>query len=169
MKIRRSTLASEPEFSHFWTAALAYQKSVQLPLWPPYPKERIKDEIRSGLHFSVFLSDDVLVGYFSLVLADAVIWVEREQGDAVYIHRMCVNPARKGNNIAGAVLTWAQGYAAGSGRKYIRMDTWGDNPKLIRHYAACGFQHIGNRQLGLAPELPPHYNNANLALFENEI
>ncbi len=169
MKIRQSTVASEREFNVFWTAARACQESAQMPLWPPYPEARIKDEIRAGRHFSVFQADDVLAGYFSLVLTDVLIWGERERGDAIYIHRMCVNPARRGNHLAGAVFVWAQGYAEGSGRKFIRMDTWGDNERLVRHYVTCGFRHIGNRQLGVVPGLPSHYDNANLALFENEI
>jgi hypothetical protein len=49
------------------------------------------------------------------------------------------------------------------------MDTWGDNQRLVNYYVACGFQHIGNRQLGVVPDLPAHYNNANLALFENPV
>jgi hypothetical protein len=72
-------------------------------------------------------------------------------------------------NLASAILTWAYGFAAGAERKFVRMDTWGDNPRLVKYYVACGFRHIGNRQLGLVPDLLPHYNNLNLALFENPI
>jgi hypothetical protein len=169
MKIRRSVISAESEFRDFWVAALSYQKLNQLPLWPAYPEEKIRNEVREGLHFSVFLSDDVLAGYFSLALSDVLIWEDREKGDAIYIHRMCVNPSCKGNNLTASVLTWAYGCAAGSGRKYVRMDTWGDNHRLVKYYVACGFRHVGNRRLGLMPDLPAHYSNANLAMFENEV
>lgn len=169
MKIHRSTLSSVAEFRNFWAAALAYQASAQLPPWSPYPEEKINDEIAAGLHFSAFMPDNVLAGFFSVALADAPIWGSKEKGDAIYIHRMCVNPACKGNNLAASVLTWAYGYVSGSGQRFVRMDTWRDNPRLIKYYAACGFRHIGNRQMGHAPDLPPHYKNANLALFENEV
>ena len=169
MRIHRSISYSASEFRDFWNAALTYQKAAQLPLWPPYPEAKINEEIQSRLHFSVFLPDNALAGYFSLALSDALIWQEKEQGDAVYIHRMCVNPACKGRNLTASVLTWAYGYAAGAGRKFIRMDTWGDNHRLVNYYVGCGFQHIGNRRLGSVPDLPPHYNHANLALFENAV
>jgi ribosomal protein S18 acetylase RimI-like enzyme len=169
MKIHRSTSASITVFRDFWNAALSRQKTVGSQLWPPYPAEKIEVEILSGLHFSVFLPDDQLAGYFSLTLSDKTIWEEKERGDAVYIHRMCANPACKGMNLASAILTWASGFAAGAGRKFVRMDTWGDNPRLVKYYVACGFRHIGNRQLGLVPDLLPHYNNLNLALFENAV
>ncbi len=169
MKIHPSISSTASEFRDFWNAALAYQKSAQLPVWPSYPEQKIKDEIQAGLHFSVFLPEGILAGYFSLALSDALIWDEKERGDAIYIHRMCVNPERKGMNLAAAVLAWAYGHAIGSGRKFIRMDTWGGNQRLVNYYITCGFQHIGNRQLGLVPDLPPHYTNANLALFENAV
>ena len=169
MKIQPSTAASENKFREFWSAAIAYQVAKQLPLWSPYPEQKIKDEIQAGLHFSVFTPDDVMAGFFSLALSDALIWGEKERGDAIYIHRMCVNPDRKGSNLTTTVLSWAYGYAAGAGRKFIRMDTWGDNQRLVNYYIACGFRHIGNRQLGASPELPSHYNNISLAYFENAV
>jgi ribosomal protein S18 acetylase RimI-like enzyme len=169
MKIHQSTLSSVAEFRNFWAAALAYQAAAQLPAWSPYPEEKINNEIAAGLHFSAFMPDGVLAGFFSVVLSDAMIWGSKEKGDAIYLHRMCVNPACRGKYLAASVLTWAYGYASGRGRKFVRMDTWGDNPRLVNHYVACGFQHIGNRQMGQAPDLLPHYKNANLALFENEV
>jgi hypothetical protein len=39
----------------------------------------------------------------------------------------------------------------------------------LNYYVTCGFRHIGNKQLGLVPDLLPHYNNLNLALFENAV
>jgi GNAT superfamily N-acetyltransferase len=169
MKIYRSRFSDENRFRDFWNAALSFQKSRQLPLWPPWLEQKIKDEIQSGLHFSVFMPDGLLSGYFSLALSDELIWGERERGDAIYIHRMCVNPDRRGNHLAKSVLSWAYGYATSARRKFIRMDTWGDNPQLLKYYIACGFRHIANRQLGSVPGLPPHYNNINLALFENTV
>jgi GNAT superfamily N-acetyltransferase len=169
MQIQRSKLSTDGNFRNFWNAALCYQKLKQLPLWPSYPEEKIKKEIQTGLHFSAFLPDGVLAGYFSFALSDELIWGEKERGDAIYIHRMCVNPDRKGNNLTASVLSWACGYALGAGRKLVRMDTWGDNLQLVNYYITRGFRHIGNRRLGAVPDLPPHYSNANLALFENTV
>ncbi len=169
MEIRPSVASSESKFRDFWNAAVSYQASRQLPLWPTYPEESINDEIKAGLHFSVYMPDGVLAGYFSVALSDHQIWEEKEKGDAIYIHRVCVNPEQKGNKLIAAVLSWAYEYTLGIKRKFIRMDTWGDNKRLVNYYVACGFKHIGNRQLGIMPDLPAHYSNANLALFENPV
>jgi ribosomal protein S18 acetylase RimI-like enzyme len=169
MKIHRSVGSSVPLFRDCWAAAVEYQKSAQLPLWPAYPEAMIDHEISAGLHYSAFLSDGRLAGFFSLILSDSLIWEKKEQGDAIYIHRMCVNPACRGNRLAAWVLTWAYGYASGCGRRFIRMDTWADNERILAHYAACGFQLVGKRRMGEVPGLSPHYYHVNLALFENEI
>jgi hypothetical protein len=109
MNIHHSAISSEPTFRDYWAAALAYQNSKRLQLWPAYPEKTIKDEIETGLHFSAFMPDGVLAGFFSLALCDAEIWEDKEKGDAIYIHRMCVNPACKGNRLAAWFLAWAYG------------------------------------------------------------
>lgn len=167
MRIHCSEQSDILAFRAFWDSAADYQRARQLPVWPSFPEERIRDEIRAGLHFSARMPDDVLAGYFSVALSDKAIWGTEERGDAIYIHRVCVNPARKGNNLAASILEWAPGYAASVGRKFVRMDTWADNKRLVDFYVDCGFNYIGDRQLGDVPELEPHYSNIKLALFQN--
>lgn len=167
MKIRPSIHSDVRTFRSFWDAALAYQKGRQLPLWPPFPESHIEQEIQAGLHFSSDFPNGVLAGYFSVALSDELIWAREERGDAVYIHRMCVNPLRRGSNLAQSVLVWSREYALSVGRKFIRMDTWADNQRLVGYYIDCGFHYIGDRQLGDVTGLPPHYSNTRLALFQN--
>ncbi|MEO9116337.1 MAG: GNAT family N-acetyltransferase [Gemmatimonadaceae bacterium] len=167
MKIHRSKQSDIHDFRAFWDSAADYQRARRLPVWPAFPEERINDEMRAGLHFSARMPDGVVAGYFSVALSDELIWGAEEQGDAIYIHRVCVNPERKGNNLAASILEWARGYAPSLGRKFIRMDTWADNKRLVNFYVDCGFHYIGDRQLGDVPELEPHYSNIKLALFQN--
>jgi ribosomal protein S18 acetylase RimI-like enzyme len=169
MIIVPSPASNEAAFRTFWSAALDYQASKQSQLWLAYPEERIRNEIQAGLHFSIYSFGEILAGYFSIALRDESIWGEKERGDAIYIHRICVNPEQRGGNLTAHILSWAYGYAVGMGRKYIRMDTWADNQRLVEYYISCGFRRVGSRQLGVVPELPPHYNNIRLALFENAI
>ena len=169
MKIRPSTYSDIGTFRNFWDSALAYQKARRLPLWPSFPESHVEAEIRAGLHFSSDFPNGVLAGYFSVALSDALIWTGEERGDAIYIHRMCVNPSRKGSNLARSVLAWSHGYASSLGRQFVRMDTWADDQRLVDYYVRCGFQHIGDRQLGDVTGLPPHYSNVRLALFQNAV
>jgi len=169
MIIRKSQRGSLKEFESFWAAALAYQKDRNLPLWSPFPEGTISSEMNEGRHFSGFVSGDVLAGFFSVTHSDPVIWGEAERGDAIYIHRMCVNPACRGNHFAGHVLSWAGGYASGKGRKFVRMDTWASTQGLVDHYVRCGFKLIGTKNLSDVSGLLPHYRGQELALFENEV
>ena len=169
MQIRPSTFHSTHEFQQFWSAALAFQKSRNLPLWSNYPEALISDEIHNGRHFSAFLPDNTLAGFFSVAHSDPLIWEDRERGDAIYLHRMCASPAAKGHRFAGYVLAWAYGYATGLGRKFIRMDTWANTPTLVDYYEKCGFKLTGTRQMGVVSGLLPHYANSHLALFQNEV
>jgi ribosomal protein S18 acetylase RimI-like enzyme len=169
MLIKRSAAADEGRFLEFWNRALDVQRASGIPLWPEFPADLIRGEIRDGRHFSAFDRDERLVGCLSLTLADPVIWATEEKGDAVYIHRMCVNPEAKGKGFARHVLSWACGYAAAIGRKYVRMDTWRDNARLVDYYASCGFRRIGDRHVRGDDSLPAHYAEIDLALFQNEI
>lgn len=169
MKIRPSTRSDIDTFRDFWNSALAYQRARRFPLWPPFPEKHMEEEIRAGLHFSSDFPDGVLAGYFSVALSDELIWSTEERGDAIYVHRMCVNPLRKGSNLAKSVLSWAYGYASSLGRQFVRMDTWADNQRLVGYYVDCGFHYIGDRQLGDVAGLPPHYSNTRLALFQNVV
>jgi hypothetical protein len=45
----------------------------------------------------------------------------------------------------------------------------GGNRRLVDYYISCGFKHIRNRHLGDVPELPTHYSNIELAMFQNDI
>jgi len=169
MIFRKSQRRSLKEFESFWQAALAYQKERNLPLWSPFPEATISVEINESRHFSGFVFANNLAGFFSVTLSDPIIWGEAERGDAIYVHRMCVNPAVKGNNFAGQVLAWACGNAVAKERKFVRMDTWGDNQRLVDYYVKCGFTLIGFKKLSDVSGLPPHYRGQRLALFENEI
>jgi ribosomal protein S18 acetylase RimI-like enzyme len=169
MMIKRSSIADERRFQGFWRSALAAQRAGGIPLWPDYLAELIRSEIQAGLHFSAYDADERLVGYFSLALADPLIWAQEEKGDALYIHRMCVNPEAKGQRFARHVLSWACGYASGAGRKHVRMDTWRDNARLIDYYVACGFRRVEDRHINGDHRLPAHYADIDLALFQNEL
>lgn len=169
MKIQPSKKTDLLKFKQFWESAVAYQQTGNLPVWPAYPESLISQEIEAGHHFSAHSQDGdgALAGYFSIALSDGLIWGDKETGNAIYIHRMCVAPHRKGANFTPSVLAWAYQHAALLGRTFVRMDTWADNKRLIEYYVSCGFCYIGDRQLGLVPDLPAHYNNTKLALFEN--
>jgi hypothetical protein len=49
------------------------------------------------------------------------------------------------------------------------MDTVGENHGLIHHYTKHGFQFLGLFPLNDWSNLPAHYRNATLSLFEMRV
>lgn len=169
MQITRTEQSQLPRMRRYWEAARSYQIEQGLPSWGEFPANLIMEEIDRGTHFTAHDHDSECIGYFSLALSDAEIWGEDEKDDAIYIHRMCVNPAKKGRKFTDHVLSWAYGYAAAMRKRFVRMDTWAANEPLVAYYMACGFKHVRNKQLGSTPNLLGHYNNIVLALFQNDV
>ncbi|MFP3835995.1 GNAT family N-acetyltransferase, partial [Chryseobacterium sp. SIMBA_028] len=85
---------------------------------------------------------------------------------AVYIHRIATNPDFRGQNLVQKIVEWGKQYALTNGKKFIRLDTVGDNPGLISYYTKCGFDFLGLSKLKDTAGLPAHYNNATVSLFE---
>ena len=53
-----------------------------------------------------------------------------------------------------------------NGKEFVRMDTWGDNQKLIDYYTNCGFSYMGLTGILSDERLPKHYQGISLSLFE---
>lgn len=64
------------------------------------------------------------------------------------------------------IKKWAAQHALDNDKKFIRMDTWGDNENLKEYYLKCGFVFAGRRG---SPQ-PQSFARAllSLCLFEIE-
>ena len=79
------------------------------------------------------------------------------------------NPNFRGKGLVKIIVEWSKNYATENGKKFVRMDTVGENLKLIEHYTACGFDFLGLSQLTNTDGLPQHYHNAVVSLFELKV
>ena len=70
---------------------------------------------------------------------------------------------------AEQVLNWVTQFARENSLKFVRMDTWADNLKIIEYYKSFGFQFIENYQTTNAVELPIQNRNLNVALLQLEL
>jgi len=151
-----------------WSEALHFQKEGGNPVWPEFPEELIIKEIESDLNYKLTAGGKILC-YFSIAFSDPAIWGDKEKGDALYLHRGVTAPEFRGLGLTRFIFEWARVKAKLINRKYIRIDTWGSNKELINYYIRAGFRHVGYIELGEAPELPAHYNNLRLAIFETDV
>ena len=63
------------------------------------------------------------------------------------------------------IIDWAKNYCEENAKQFIRIDTWGENFKLINYYKKCGFKHLDTIDLNNIKGLPLHYKG-KLALLE---
>jgi ribosomal protein S18 acetylase RimI-like enzyme len=97
------------------------------------------------------------------------MWQELDKGNAVYLHRIVVNPAFKGKKLFGVILDWSIAHAKEKGIPFVRMDTWANNPNIIEYYKGFGFTFIRNYNTGENMNLPVHNRNIIVALLEYKI
>lgn len=146
-------------------AAIHYQRTRGYPVWKDFDKQAIIDDIKAGNQYKVE-SDDHIAMVFSVCYADPLIWGERETGDAIYLHRVVVNPSFKGQRLFSQVMTWALKHSNEKKLKAIRMDTWFENTIIIEYYKSFGFQFVDSCTTPDSPLLASQNRNLRVALLQ---
>jgi ribosomal protein S18 acetylase RimI-like enzyme len=145
--------------------SIAYQEKKGYPAWKNYDKNAIVRDIQNKNQYKILI-DSIPAIVFSVCYADKLLWRDRDQQDAIYLHRIVVNPDCKGQQLFGNIMDWAILHAQQKGLSYLRMDTWAANPTLIKYYERFGFSFIENFTTPDSEELPVHNGNLVLALLE---
>lgn len=164
MQIVNSTAEDIALIFEFYDAAIEFQKQVFNKHWKGFDHDLVAQEINENRQWKI-LVDGQVACIFAITFNDPSIWGERDQDDAIYIHRIVTNPDFRGRHLVRQITEWAKEYTRSIGRQYVRMDTWGDNEKLRDYYQECGFQFLGV----ITPDptgLPKHYKGITLSLFE---
>jgi ribosomal protein S18 acetylase RimI-like enzyme len=145
--------------------AIEYQKKNKYNVWKGYDKEVLQADVQHKRQYKITDGQHILC-IFSVCMRDPVIWREKDQGDAIYLHRVVVNPHFKGHKQFARILGWAIDFAKDKGVKFIRMDTWADNPNIIDYYKNFGFKFLENFTTPDSKELALQQRNLSLALLE---
>lgn len=163
-----ATLADLTLVYQLFEKAIQYQKSNHYIGWNNYDKNFIKNEIQQSLLYKILEGNDTLC-IFSVCYSDILIWRNREMSDAIYLHRIVLNREFQGKKIFRTVLYWAIEQARKHNLKFVRMDTWATNTKLINYYQSYGFRFIENYKTADTTDLPIQHRNLNVALLEFDI
>jgi len=166
MRIEQTIITDISSVEKIYTEAIAYQHQQTGYSWYPFSPSFIKQEIEEKRHFKVVTDEDEIAGVFSVMNVDPIIWNDDKGKEAIYLHRMAILNNYRGKNIAKRVVEWAMIEAFKCKKKFIRIDTWASNKKLITYYQNLGFRLIGKKQLPPKSNLPAHYNNIEVSLFE---
>lgn len=169
MTITNSNLDDITEIFRLYQLARDFQK-IQFPenLWPEFDRDFIATEVIENRQFKI-VNDNKIACIWAITYNDADIWEEKENNDAIYIHRIATNPEFRGNNFVQMIADWSKDFAKKENKKFIRMDTCGQNDRLINHYKNCGFEFLGMKKLKDSSGLQAHYHNADVCFFEIEL
>jgi len=166
MKIENSTPADIDEIFRLYQIASDYQKAKQtVVVWPDFERQLVETEIGENRQWKLII-DNQIACVWATTFSDEQIWEERNADAAIYIHRIATNTSFRGQNFISLIVDWAKEYATITDKDYVRLDTLGNNTKLIQHYTQAGFTFLGIFHLKNTKGLPDHYHNVPVCLFE---
>ena len=164
-KIVNSDSTNIDAIFNFYDIAIAFQKEKFDKHWEPFSRDMVIHEIEEKRQWKI-LSGNTIACIFVTAENDPLIWGEKDKEPSIYIHRIVTNPTFRGNNFVMRIVDWVKDYARSKNKKFIRMDTWGDNQKLINYYVDCGFTFLGITTPTGLDKLPLHYEGITLSLFQ---
>ena len=165
MQIINSTEQDVETIFKFYDDAIAYQKIKFNKHWQGFDIGLIKTEIQEKRQYKIVV-DDVVVCVFAVTFNDFIIWGDKDKDPSIYLHRIVTKPGFRGNGYVKNIIDWAVNYGKENGKQFVRLDTWGDNQKLIEYYTNCGFNFLGLTGEIVSADLPKHYQSLYLSLFE---
>ena len=166
MQIENSTIEDIDNIFRLYKMASAYQKAKQtVVVWPEFDRQLVVTEIAENRQWKLIIDGDIACVWV-ITFSDAQIWAVRNADAAIYIHRIASDDKFRGYNFIAIIVAWAKNYARGIGKDFVRLDTIGNNIKLIEHYTNAGFTFLGLFNLTDTSGLPAHYHNGAACLFE---
>lgn len=153
----------------FYNSASKYQQEKKTVIvWPNFDADMVKEEILENRQFKLMV-DKKVACIWAITFSDAQIWEEKNRDSALYIHRIAVHKDFRGNKYVPKIVAWAKAFCLEKNIQFIRLDTLGENTKLIAHYKNAGFNFLGLFHLKNTSNLPAHYKLAPVCLFEIDL
>lgn len=169
MEIKNCLRTDAVEILSLYEAARNLQIQREMVVWPAFESSFIEHEIDENRQWKI-VEGNLIVCNWAVNFEDKEIWGEKDKNDAVYIHRICTNPTLRGKRYIEKVVEWSKQYARELGKRFVRLDTLGNNTKLIEHYTSAGFDFLGMVKLTDTVNLPAHYQKeSNCCLFEIDL
>jgi hypothetical protein len=169
MEIKNCSITDADTILQLYDAAIQLQTQKNMVVWPKFEKSFVEKEIKEGRQWKLMVNDEIACNW-AITFEDREIWEERDNNNSIYIHRIVTNPAFRGNRFVNVIVEWARNYALVRGKQFVRLDTLGNNARLIEHYTSAGFNFLGIFKLEDTQNLPAHYQREpNCCLFEMPI
>ena len=164
--IEKSTLEDLPEIFKLYEAAAAFQRiKKNVVVWPSFDPALVEKEILEERQWKLIFNNSICC-VWAIAFNDTQIWEERDKDPSIYIHRIATNPAARGQQMIKKIVDWAIPYAKKKKKTHLRLDTLGNNTRLIEYYQSSGFNFLGIFPMKNTEGLPDHYHTAPVCLFE---
>src|SRR5205814_8951347 len=168
-EIKNCSLIDADAILKLYEAAMDLQTKKNTVVWPRFERSFIEKEIKEERQFKLMIGDEIACNW-AVTFEDKEIWEERDNNDSIYIHRIATKPSFRGNRFIDVIVSWAKDYALSKGKQWVRLDTLGNNIKLIEHYTSAGFTFLGIFKLENTQTLPEHYQREpNCCRFEMQL
>lgn len=165
MTITNCTIEDIPVMQQLYDLAREFQKEKSNWHWLTFDSEALRKEIEEKRQWKIIV-DRKIACIFLIIYDDPFIWGERNKDPSVYIHRIVTHPEFRGKHLTKKIIDWAKEHGKSFGKKYIRIDTWGENKKLTDYYIQCGFTFLEIITPISTENLPSHYTCISLSLLE---
>lgn len=152
-------------FTRYAEAAAHQRRIGTVVVWPEFDRSMVAREISEN-HQWKLLIDGEMACVWATTFSDEQIWEARNVDPSLYIHRIATNPAFRGHNFVETIVSWAKEHARLNHKKFVRLDTLGNNTRLIDHYTGAGFTFLGMFELKDTTGLPAHYSKEPACLFQ---
>ncbi len=166
MEILQSELGDLEAILTLYDEATALQQSKGTVQWPKISPELVEAEIREGRQWKLLI-DGGLACVWVVAYHDELIWGPTEP--SLFLHRIANHPMQRGNALVGVVVEWAKTQCVENNLRFIRLDTVGYNPGLIRLYTSHGFSSLEPVTIADPTNLPAHYAEDAAYLFEIDL
>ena len=164
--IEQSTLEDLNEiFNRYVDAATFQRKKGTVVVWPDFNRTLVEKEILEGKQWKL-MQNNTICCVWAIAFSDPQIWEERDKDPSIYIHRIATHPDVRGQQMVKKIVDWAIPYAKENKRTHLRLDTLGNNTRLIEYYQSTGFDFLGIFPMKNTEGLPDHYHTAPACLFE---
>jgi hypothetical protein len=144
MKIINSSPEDIDAIFKLYDEAIKYQKIHFTQHWQRFDRKMVEKEIAEKKQWKILDANENICCIFATAYADPFIWEEKDKDPSIYLHRIVTNPLFRGKNYVLNIIEWAKDFGKENHKKFIRMDTWGENKKLIDYYIKCGFKFRGH-------------------------
>ena len=168
MEIQNSNTADLSKIFELYRIASKYMASKNQVAWPEFSRDLIVKEIEEQRQWKLIIGNTVAF-VWAIALSDKSIWGSKNEDPSVYVHRIATSPDFRGQKLVKYIVRWADEYCLKNNLNFVRMDTVGVNKGLIGHYQKFGFEHVETKKLAFVDDLPDHYKEGPVCLFEKRV